>query len=388
MFLVGPIASYLRLYNRLFQLIERNDYFAFTFNILVVVCLILQWWRGPVSASSSTSDSELRSLLIRLVLPIVVAILLVAVLDAALAWHGLKPRLFSWGKSFDDYNVVYNSALRDQRDGKRLVVFIGDSRVEWGLDPEAVQEVLQREVPEVSVYNLAIPGRNVRTMLTRLDEVGFYPSVLVVGYSHLSFYWSKNYVTEQPRRLKWWQSDYYRIHSFVERKVLAWPFAGIEIWNVLFKGAKITGDALASWLDDVEITPRGQARVHYRLAETDAIAFQQKFYANMYSVPMTDDLIAETNASFLKDMSIQRAHGTKVLLLKMPLSPWALALEEKNERTGLPHLAKYLDTPYFDGNDVSGASALRTFDGLHLKPPDAAVFSHSVAERFVLPYVR
>jgi hypothetical protein len=342
-----------------------------------------------MSASSSTSGSDLRRLGFRLLLPFVVTVALIAALDVALSTAGLQPRLFGWGKTFDDYDVIYTGAVAAKARGKRIVAFIGDSRIEWGLDPDAVQQVIaERNLRDVEVYNLALPGRNVRTILARLNEVGFYPDVLVVGYSHLSFYWSKNYFTEQPQYLSWWKSDLNRFRSLVQRKILAAPFAATEIWNVLFNGLKITGPALASWLDRVDISPRGQARVHYRLTEEEAVAFQKKSYQDMYKVTMTDEMVEATNASFLKDISIQRDHGTKVLLLKMPLSEWSLELERANEKTTLADLGNYLKTPFLDGNEVPGATAMKSFDGLHLTPPAAAVFGRWTAENFVLPNLK
>ncbi|MGM4886845.1 hypothetical protein [Tardiphaga sp. 11_C7_N12_6] len=339
-----------------------------------------------MSRNSSISSSDMQRLSVRLLLPILVVIASIALLDAMLTRAGLQPRLFGWGKTFDDYDVVYSSAVQAKKSGKKIIAFIGDSRIEWGLDPYAVQDAVDKAgLQNYDVFNLAIPGRNVRTMLMRLNEVGFFPDVLVVGYSHLSFYWSKNFVTQKPNELSWWKSDRNRFNSFVERKVLASPFGASEIWRVLFNDMKITGASLASWLDRVDVTPRGQALVHYRLAESEAIEFQKTFYKDMYSVTMTNKMVEETNASFLKDLSIQQAHGTKAMLLKMPLSDWALDLERANERSGLDELSRYLHVPYFDGNEMPGSRELKTFDGLHLQPASATSFSSWIMRNIIIP---
>lgn len=336
--------------------------------------------------NSSISGSDRRRWLWTLVLPVVFVGATIAAISVGLEERGLQPRLIYWGKSYDDYDVIYTKARAARRSGKKIVAFIGDSRIEWGLDPYAVQRALDLAgVRDTEVFNLAIPGRNVRTMLTRLNEVGFYPDILVVGYSHLSFYWSKNFVNERPHQLSWFQSDYNRIRSFAQRKIIFWPYAPIEILNFIETGIPPGG---GSWLDRIDITPRGQARVHYMKPQADAIAFQKQSYQAMYSVAMSDDKIAEINTSFLKDMTIQREHGTRVLLLKMPLSPWALDLEKKNERMTLGELAAYLKVPAFDGNDAPGATDLPTFDGLHLTPSSSKIFGEWIGAHFVLPYLR
>jgi hypothetical protein len=336
-----------------------------------------------MSMNSFISGSETKRLLLHLVGPFGMAILLIVFFNASLKALGLEPRLVFWGKSFDDYDVIYTKAIDAKRRGKRIVAFIGDSRIEWGLDPDAIQNALENaNLHDIEVFNLALPGRNVRTILTRLNEVGFYPDVLLVGYSHLSFYWSKNYVTTKPNQLGWWKSDLARIRSFAQRKLVTWPYAPIEVKNYLVTRTQPGG---GSWLDEIDITPHGQARVHYLKPEAEAVTFQKKFYQDMYNVTMTDEVIAETNASFLKDISVQRQHGTKVLLLKMPLSGWALELERANERATLADLAAYLKTPFVDGNEAPDASTLSTFDGLHLTPPSAIVFADWLAKNFVLP---
>jgi hypothetical protein len=339
-----------------------------------------------MSANLSTSASSPRRLLVRVLLPILAACALIAGVNVGLGALGLKLRDSCWGKCYPEYDVVYSRAVEARNKGKRVVAFIGDSRIEWGIDPEAVQAALERQnVRDVEVFNLAIPGRNVRTMLTRLNEAGFHPDMLVVGYSHLSFYWSKNYVTEQPHHLSWWTSDLTRIRSFVQRKIVVMPYALSELQNFLRTGVSPAG---GSWLDEVTLSPRGQARVHYKMPQDEAVAFQKNAYKAMYSVAMTDDMIAETNASFLKDMSVQRARGARVLLLKMPLSSWALDLERANERASLADLAGYLKVPFADGNDVPGAVEMQSFDGLHLAPPAATAFSRWVAENVVLPNLK
>jgi hypothetical protein len=339
-----------------------------------------------MSTNSSISGSDSRLLLLRLVGPIAMAILLVAFFNVSLKALGLEPRLIFWGKSLDDSDVIYTKAVEAKRRGKRIVAFIGDSRIEWGLDPDAIQSALESaDLHDVEVFNLAMPGRNVRTILTRLNDVGFYPDVLVVGYSHLSFYWSKNYVTTKPNQLSWWKSDLDRIRSFAQRKLVMWPYAPVEVKNYLVTRTQPGG---GSWLDEIDITPRGQARVHYLKPEAEAVPFQKKFYQDMYNVTMTDETIAKTNTSFLEDISVQRQHGSKVLLLKMPLSVWALELERANERATLPDLATYLKTPFVDGNEAPGASTLATFDGLHLTPPGAIVFANWLGQTFILPQLK
>ncbi len=330
----------------------------------------------------------MRRLFLRLILPVATALAVIFGLNAWLAAAGLEPRLSAWGKTYDDWDVVYTKALADQQAGKRIVAFIGDSRIEWGLDPDAVQAALDENgIRDVAAYNLALPGRNVRSILERLLEVGFRPDVLVVGYSHLSFYWSKNFVEVPPHALNWWDADAKRIQSLLRRKVLMWNYDPVVPWLVLTENYKVANTALGSWLSRIDVTPRGQARVAYRIAETDAIEVQHGLYAEMYGTEITPEAIAAIEEEFRSAIATLQAQGTEVLLLKMPLSGWARDLEIANEPKGLPELAAHLGVSFLDGNEQPGVDTMKTFDGLHLMPADAARFSRAIGEDFVLPHL-
>lgn len=338
--------------------------------------------------SLSISISELRGIALRILVPIILAFAFIVGSNFYLSKVGFKPLLNCWGKCYEDYDEVYTRAVAANESGKRLVVFVGDSRIEWGVDPEKVQRVLESHgVEDVEVFNMALPGRNVRSIIEKLNEVEFYPDILVVGYSHLSFYWSKNYVEQTPRRLGWLESDLVRIRSFAQRKILIWPFAPESIWYSLHTGIPPSTES-TSWLDATTITPRGQALVSYRLDEEEAVAFQKTFYEDMYNIVFSKDIVSEINAAFLHDISIQRERGAEVLLLKMPLASWATDLEKLNEKTGLAELAEYLRVPYVDGNTAPEASQLKTFDGLHLVPTSATAFSAWLTETSLMPRLR
>jgi hypothetical protein len=328
----------------------------------------------------------MRALILRIIVPVAAALSIFAGLNLAVVIAGLPPALNDWGKTYDDWDAIYTRAVGAQRSGMRVVVFIGDSRVEWGIDAGAVQARLSAwSYENVGVFNLALPGRNVVSILERLNAAGFQPDILIVGYSHLSFYWSKNYVEVEPHELGWWQWDSVRVGSLVRRMVPVWGYQPEAIRSALIDGWRPPAVGFGSWLDEIVITPSGQARVSYKLSEEEAAGFQRESYAQMYEVPMSEAQIAATNARFLTEVEKVRAAGGTVLLLKMPLSDWARKMEDANEPSSLAALADYLGTPYLDGNSVPEAADLKTFDGLHLQPPDARVFSEAIAASLLRP---
>ena len=62
------------------------------------------------------------------------------------------------------------------------VVFLGDSRVEWGVKPSAVLDA--PGFPKgIKVINLAMPGSNGLDILKYLDAKAIYPKMILIGYT-------------------------------------------------------------------------------------------------------------------------------------------------------------------------------------------------------------
>jgi hypothetical protein len=312
--------------------------------------------------------------------PAVLAISFVTLADKGFSAFGLKQRE-GWGKTKLESDLVYSRAVAAQERGKRLIVFIGDSRVEWGINPEVIQEYLiEHDVQDPEVFNLSYPGMNVRSIVQKLNEVEFYPDVLVIGYSHLSFYWSKLYVKERPQYLPLYDRLIGELKSLFYHHITLAGYSPREVLQFIKDRQPLP---VGSWLSTIVVSPRGQARVTYGITEEEAIAYQRTFYRKMYEVSLSVEQFHALNESFRKELIPFRQHGTRLLLLRMPLAEWVLDLEKANEKLTCVEVAKTVDVPCLDGNDMPEALSARTFDGLHLAPPSDETFSEWLAKKLL-----
>ena len=61
------------------------------------------------------------------------------------------------------------------------ILFLGDSRLEFGIKPMIIKDILNDD--KVKVINLAMPGSNGLDILTYLKEQSIYPKLIILGYT-------------------------------------------------------------------------------------------------------------------------------------------------------------------------------------------------------------
>lgn len=334
--------------------------------------------------SSYTFVSSGYTPLVRLIVPILLTVIVVLIGESAARTVGLEKRL-AWGKTTPEYSLIYTRAVEAQRRGDKVIAFVGDSRVEWALSPETIQTYLESEgLENYEVFNLAYPGMNVRSIMQRLEEVGFFPDYLVVGYSHLSFYWSKLYLDDKPSHLSALTALKTQVQSFLKHKLVLAGYRPQEVLDYLRNGTEPVG---GSWLSQVSISPRGMATVEYRIPEIEAVRLQQEFYRKMYETPMRPERFDEINTEFIAHVNRFRDEGTRVLLLRMPLAGWALELEIRHDTIPFQELARQLAAPAADANQMPDRQSVQTYDGLHVAPPSHEHVSIWVAKHLLMPVI-
>lgn len=283
-----------------------------------------------------------------------------------------------YGKTMKDYNLIYSHAVDQHDRGKRLCVLVGDSRVEWGASPELLQGYLERHgVRDVEVFNLAFPGANVRNILAAFLNAQFYPEYLVIGYSHLSFYWSLTEFgpIEHVGRQTFGEIINQKVHVWLsENSILLGP------WRIDEQLRRIRDRHQYSWIAERRISEGGQAFIRYAISEEVAIDAQKKFYENMYRVPMPETRVSEINKEFQMQTSKFKEHGTRVLIMRMPVADWALQAEQNNDVYPLERLGGEVGLPILDLNQIQGMSELRYYDGLHVAPSSSPYVSEQIGK--------
>jgi hypothetical protein len=283
-----------------------------------------------------------------------------------------------YGKTMYDYNLLYTRAADQHDRGKRLCVLVGDSRVEWGVSPEVIQHYLESlGVTDVEVFNLAFPGANVRKILAAFLEAGFYPDYLLVGYSHLSFYWSLVEFSDIKRvhQLTIGENINHTLHTWLSEHVLL-----LGPWTIDKQLERIRDRQQHSWIAKREISERGQALITYAISEKVAIQAQKRFYEDMYRVPLSNTRVAEINEEFGRQVGRFKSQGARLLLLRMPVAGWALREEQAHNVYPPQQLASELDLPLLDLNEFPGMLELQYYDGLHVAPASSAFVSEAIAQ--------
>jgi len=328
--------------------------------------------------SSSTSSSSARADWQRLLAPLGVAAGLLMLVELVLQIAGFQPLLWL-GIHEDEYSVLFTKVAKAQKAGRKVCAFIGDSRVEWSVSPETVQDVLEGAgVRDTEVYNLAYPGANVRYLLDGLMQTGFFPDCLVVGYSHLSFYWSTVPFKPPERVDRWSAATTTMSHFLLDHSILAQP----RFWETIALRRGPLTDA-RTWIGHRSISPRGQAHISYRIPEQHALAEQRKWYGIMYSTPMPPERVRQINTSFYAQIDKVRSHGTRVLMLRMPVAGWVRTLERENEVYAFEQLARDINAPGVDLNLLPGSEGFKYFDGLHVAPPSDAKVSEYLGRQLL-----
>lgn len=101
---------------------------------------------------------------------------------------------------------------------KNTILFVGDSRIEWGIKPDIIEA--KTGSPTI---NLAMPGSNGLDVLEYLQKEKIYPQKIIVGVNHFCPTW-RNF-----KRIKKWENSplenlqlqtayWFKQHSFLYEK--------------------------------------------------------------------------------------------------------------------------------------------------------------------------
>ncbi len=296
---------------------------------------------------------------------VILLLIFLSLTELALRAVGTKPKVW-FGKTPEQYLSLVNRAKRDQDLGKKVLVVTGDSRIEWSLSPEKMQEYLGNDY---QVYNLAYPGAAVRPILDRFIEYNFFPDVLVVGYSHLSVIWSTaTFFPIVPTSFE----------TTFNSAIFSWLSENLVSFSPKNWTANKANEV--DWIDKRSISEKGQAHIVYRLNKNEAVDEQKKWYSMMYSKKIEKKELDFITYQFEKAIDVFKGHGTKVILLRMPVGQWALEQETKNDPISLSMIAKDLKIPVLDFNLNPDRLNWNYYDDIHVAPPDDITVSAVVSQ--------
>lgn len=245
---------------------------------------------------------------------------------------------------------------------KNTILFIGDSRIEWGIKPDIIEA--QTGSPTI---NLAMPGSNGLDVLEYLKKEKIYPKKIIVGVNHFSPTW-RNF-----KRIKKWENSrlenvqlqtayWFKQHSFLyEKKSINEYRAGNPPFFLQHNYDKKGG---------VIVKERGNYE--------ERQAFQLEWFNKQVEKFNLDSLVH----TYSRDMDAQvrhfRENGSQVYGLVMPICGNLQALENSTEIDSI--FSKISFTQYFNYQKKYANNSEEIYaDCSHLTPQAAKEFSEQVA---------
>jgi len=243
------------------------------------------------------------------------------------------------------------------------ILFLGDSRIEYGIKPETINKALTNN-DEINIINLALPGSNGLDIMNYLKINSIYPKIIILGYSpnygrysnhslDKVTYSNKNRIEEKIKYFLSQNSFVYDTNSIEEYINGKYPY---------FKEHKYD-----NW-GGVRVTNNGDYQkrqlVQHNLYTEWSNSFNNEDLNNYYAV------ISEYRKWFEKG-------NCKIFGLYMPVSKKLYELEKKGYDKQYVH--NIFHNNYFDHsamyNNLSNNDSLYFYDGSHLTPKTSISFS-------------
>lgn len=243
------------------------------------------------------------------------------------------------------------------------ILFLGDSRIEYGIKPEVVKKSLIKN-KEIKIINLALPGSNGLDILNYLKINSIYPKTIIFGftpnygrYSNHSFdkttYSNKNRIIENIKYFLGQTSFFYDTNSIKQYLKGEYPF---------FKSHEYDEWGGVTVINNGNYQKRKM--IQYDIYKDWSISFNKEDLDNYYT------LISQYKKWFAKEDS-------KIIGLYMPVSNELYEFEKDNYDR--QYVLNIFNNDYYDYstlyNTSTDADSLYFYDGSHLTPKTAITFS-------------
>lgn len=250
---------------------------------------------------------------------------------------------------------------------ENAIVFIGDSRIEWGIKPILFEEKLGEE--KACVYNLAMPGSNGMDVLKYLKNNKINPKLIVVGYTrNYGRYVNHNLDSLNYSNMEWLRSN---VGYWLKQRMYILDQSIWECWAdrpVFFRSH--------------EYDEQGGVVVFENGDFKERLAKQTETYTTWKKTFSGETL--QAYKSELKELVGHfRASGVPVYGIYMPVSKGIYALEQQDEseleaELGLTRFEDLSNFVYT--NEIPGHDSIYFLDGSHLSHDYALVFTEKLAK--------
>lgn len=251
---------------------------------------------------------------------------------------------------------------------EHTILFLGDSRIEWGIKPLVIQDALKDK--QLKVINMAVPGSNGLDVMKYLKEHNIAPKMIIAGYStHFGRY--KNHKYDKKR--------YTIVHKYAEiiKYTLnqnSYIYNTNSIKQYLIKKHPYFKHHEYDKLGGAVVTEYGDYNT--RKAE------QHTMY-NLWHDTFKDSTLNEYQQQVKAYKEYFAQQGTIFTGIYMPVSKPLYLLEqnyEMTEQAKLSYDTLYNYASYVYSIDSNATDSLYFYDDSHLNQNYAPIFSQKVAE--------
>jgi hypothetical protein len=263
-------------------------------------------------------------------------------------------------------NIYPKSQSLIPKINSNTILFLGDSRIEWGIKPIIIQNILNNK-HNINVVNLAMPKSNGLDILTYLKSKNIFPKIIILGYTS-NF---GRYTNHDLDKIEYSNRNRIeeRLKYFLKQNYFIYDYNSIK--EYLMGRHPISINHEYDSLGGVNVTLYG----NYQSKKE----FQIKIYTE-WSKDFSKDKLKAYYLSVKKFKQWFSKGGTKIYGLSMPASYDLIKLEHTNyiDQNVSELFDKYYDFSILNQTIVDSTYFL---DGSHLTQEFAISFSERFAEK-------
>lgn len=263
------------------------------------------------------------------------------------------------------YHQNYEKAARLlPKIDEQTTLFIGASRIEWGIKPLVIEELTDRKV-----YNLAFPGSNGLDVLAYLKKHQIFPKEIIIGTAPLHFTVTNFDIENLDTSL----SNAFYLNAQYQFKKWSYMYEKRSL-EYFYKRKK-------PFFIKHKYDKRGGVEVKEYGDYTQRLGFQREDFSDLAGRKFKTSF-EEYRSKLAQEVAFFQQNGVRISALMMPACAEIREIEDgvvRPDYSGVPFDNIFDFREYYDHKKTKIADADIYIDGSHLTPEYAAEFSKIIA---------
>lgn len=280
---------------------------------------------------------------------------------------------------------LYFSNFRD------AIIFVGDSRVGWGIAENVATKILLQQKPALHAINAGLPATNIASSINHLFSYKHkQPGVLAINYSPASFYTFESPIIEEKSKANFGQLFEKEVRYLIQERICFFLNGKTFLKLIQSPNNKLNNKEPDVGWTDRNIYPEGfvQARlVGPGNKPIDSSAFQLHFYDGIIKQIIQNQPAAiKKREAMINTLQEAKSKGWNIILIRLPVGPNMRQLENKLPQTFQPEvLAQQLDIPYIDFQNFFQENT--TVDQSHIKSNLVPQITETVIQKILSDFI-